>query len=76
MIFCLVKKNYIRDLPNILKKTYNEINIHFIDPTDALKKSKLPTYPKNGEVHYNKNGSRVVAEKIFNYLNKFNLISN
>ena len=70
------KKNYIRDLPNILKKTYNEINIHFIDPTDALKKSKLPTYPKNGEVHYNKNGSRVVAEKIFNYLNKFNLISN
>lgn len=70
------KKNYIRDLPSILKKTYNKLNIHFIDPTDALKKSKLPTYPKNGEVHYNKNGSRVVAEKIFDYLNNFNLISN
>tara|TARA_B110000305_G_C19460917_1_gene654314 strand:- start:2118 stop:3296 length:1179 start_codon:yes stop_codon:yes gene_type:complete len=67
-------KTYIRNLPKILKnnfKGYN--NMHFIDPTDALKKSSLLTYPKNGEVHYNKNGSKIVAKEIFDYLNKFNL---
>jgi len=69
------KKNYIRNLPDILNKIYNELNIHFIDPTDVLKKNYLLTYPTNGEVHYNKNGSKVVAEKIFNYINKYNLLS-
>lgn len=67
-------KKIIRDLPGILKNDIKENAIHFIDPINALNKSLTPTYPENGEVHYNKSGSKVVAKEIFDYLNKFNML--
>ena len=67
-------KKIIRDLPGILKNNIKENVIHFINPIKALSKSLNPTYPENGEVHYNKNGSKVVAKEIFDHLNKFNML--
>ena len=68
-------KTYMRNLTKILKNNFKDHNIHFIDPSDALKMSPVVTYPKNGEVHYNKNGSKIVAKEVFDYLNNLNLIS-
>lgn len=61
-------KNIIRNLPKILKDNFKNYNIGFINPSDALKKSSIMSYPKNGEVHYNSTGSKIVAKEIFNYL--------